>query len=530
MNEQNLKPPFQKGVVHNPNGRPKGASLKTQVQTLFVDMMAEPVRHGGKQVPFLQAYKAEFLKSAMDGTWASRILCERLFSENILDNIDKSLNRDMRENEDFQHYRIMKKGHGIQQKILLDKSRNIYEMAGRRAGKTEGNILKAVDTAILDNNNVLIVCLTYETAIKLYWKGTIELFETLGYDIALQNRTEGLIQLANGSAVSMKGNNSVTDREKFRGQHWDLVIIDEVQSQSALPYLINDIIEPTLIDKAGTLMLTGTGPRVRGTYWEELWTNGKNASRYNWNLSINPFIKNYEKVLDEVKEAKGLTDSSPLFQREYLGMCVYDDDAMVYRLTADNYFDDIDMTAWISSQPRSDIKFTSGLDYGFCDSDGFVIIMFSTSRTERFIIFEHKGNRTGVTELADKIKAGIKYVEESSIFSSIPEKHFYIYSDSGGAGKKISFELSQQFGLPCLDAYKSNKDFAIEILQEEVRKGLVKTRTGSVFSDEALKTVWARNEKDELTRQIDDNTFHPDLLDAILYSLRFVWQNYTKTE
>lgn len=526
-NIQNLKP-IKKGETRNPKGRPTGASLKTQVQSLFIEMLDEPVTKGKGSVPFIQAYKKEFIKSALAGTWASKILSERLFADNILDNIDKSLNKDMRENEDFQQYRVMLKAHNYQQRILLDKSRNIYAMAGRRAGKTEGNILKAVSVAMKDDSNVLIICLTQETAMKLYWKGISDLLETLGYDVASADRTMGLFTLGNGSIISLKGNNSVTDREKFRGFHWDLAIVDEVQSQSALPYLIDDILEPSLIDKAGTLMLTGTGPRVRGTYWETLWSDNKNASKYNWNLSANPFIKNYTKVLDEIKETKGLTDSSPLFQREYLGLCVYDDDAQVYRLNDNNFFVDNDITQWINSQPLSDVQFTAGLDYGFCDSDAFVIIMFSSSRPEKWLLYEHKGNRTGITELANKIKDGINYVNTNPIFAKCPNKYFSIYSDSGGAGKKISYELNTQFQLPCLDAYKANKDFAIEILQEEVKTGSFKTKKGSVFEDEALKTIWARNDNDELTRQIDDTTYHPDLLDAILYSLRYVWINYGK--
>jgi len=71
---------------------------------------------------------------------------------------------------------------------------------------------------------------------------------------------------------------------------------------------------------------------------------------------------------------------------------------------------------------------------------------------------------------------------------------------------------------------------AIELLQEETRKGIFKVKKDSIFADEALKTIWGRNDKDELTREIDDGAFHPDLLDAVLYSMRYIWQNYTKPQ
>ena len=111
VNKQNLNPPYKKGQSGNPNGRPKGASLKSQVQTLFIEMLSEPVSYKKKSTPFFTAYKQEFIKQALNGGWSSKFLAERIFNDNILDEIDKSLNKDIREDKDFQQYRIHKKAH-----------------------------------------------------------------------------------------------------------------------------------------------------------------------------------------------------------------------------------------------------------------------------------------------------------------------------------------------------------------------------------------------------------------------------------
>ena len=66
------------------------------------------------------------------------------------------------------------------------------------------------------------------------------------------------------------------------------------------------------------------------------------------------------------------------------------------------------------------------------------------------------------------------------------------------------------------------------MLQEEIRTGNLKVDPDGVFADESLKTVFARNEKDELTRVIDDDIFHPDIMDAIRYALSLIWVNYKK--
>ena len=97
-----------------------------------------------------------------------------------------------------------------------------------------------------------------------------------------------------------------------------------------------------------------------------------------------------------------------------------------------------------------------------------------------------------------------------------------VYADTGGLGKKVAYDLSLK-GLPMQDAYKADKDMGVEMLQDEVRTGMFKARRGGAFEDECLKTVFARNERDELTRTLDDDAYHPDLIDAVRYAMRPIW-------
>lgn len=526
--------PFKKGDPNiNRGGRKAGtASYRSMIQEAFVDIMSSKMQVGKQSVPYYQAFLENLKIAALKpDSKAFTFMAERLLAENVLDDIDRQLNKSKREDRDFLAYRVLKDCHDFQQKVLLSKDRYIYLMAGRRAGKSEADVKKAVSTAIdREDARILLIGLSFTRCIEVFWQPIVQLLGDLGIEVLSHNRSEGTLKLNNNSEIHFHGNTTVDERDKIRGSKWDVVIIDEVQNQKALPILINEIIEPTLLDRKGQLILSGTGPKVRGTYWEELWTNNVNALKLNWNISHNPFIPDYEKVLEDIKRDKGLSDTSPLFLREYLGKISYDDDALVFRLTPDNYYNtENEITQWINSQPVTDVKFSAGLDYGWSDADGFVITMFSTSKPEKWILWEHKSNRTGITELADKIKEGIAYINTNPIFQCIPDRHFYIYSDAGGVGKKVSYELSTQYGLPCLDAYKVDKDFQIEMLQEEVRTGHLKVRENGPFAAEALKTVFARNEKDELTRLIDDDVFHPDLCDAMRYSLSLVWINYKNT-
>ena len=533
---------FKKGDPNiNRNGRvPGSTSYKAQVQQTFLDIMSKDIKVGKTTTKYYQAFLENFLKEGLNpNSKAFAFLAERLMPEHVLDDIDARLNRSKREDEDFLNYRIYKSCHDYQQKVLVSMEKLILLLAGRRAGKTEADIKKAISVAIKPGSLVLYIGLTVNRCLDLFWNGTIDGLTDLGLEIESQSRTEGRIVLVNGSEIHFNGNTDKAERDKLRGSKWDLVIIDEVQSQKGLVNLIDEIIEPTLMDRKGQLILSGTGPKVRGTYWETMWSDTERfpGLRLNWNITNNPFIVDYKTVLDDIKAKKGLTDNSPLFIREYLGRICYDDDAMVFRMSDSNIYTDEQLRQWVDSQPTADIKFTAGLDYGFSDSDAFVIICYSESSNEKFVLYEYKMNRTGITELATAIKEGINKVINNPIFNkqkimyngpfqeTTPDidKFFYIYCDTNE--QKISVELRNQYGLNTNNAYKYDKGLAIELLQEEIRRGDFKLPSkSSIFYDESLKTIWKRDDNDNLTREIDDDAYHPDMMDAIIYALRDKWR------
>jgi len=70
----------------------------------------------------------------------------------------------------------------------------------------------------------------------------------------------------------------------------------------------------------------------------------------------------------------------------------------------------------------------------------------------------------------------------------------------------------------------------IELLQDEARRSMLKVRQGGPLSEEAMRTVFARNDQDQLTREIEDITYHPDMMPAVTYALRPVWWFTRKIE
>jgi len=516
---------FQPGNTMSKGKAPGSINVKARIQKNILTMMDTPVgKEDGEDVLFGEAFFRVFTREAMNPDSISfKIMTERLIEPGVFDNLEKMVNKNRREDLDFLAYRIYKKAFQIQKNILSSPSERLYLMAGRRAGKTEV-IRFMIETALAvkEDAKVLYIGRTFTTAQKAVWNEVLTMMDDLGISVQIKNASDGYVKWSNGAEFHVKGNNTVEDRDKLRGGKYHLAIVDEAQTQPGLTYLVQDILEPMLLDFKGQLVLAGTGPKVRGTFWETVWSNEEKfpGERYNWNLTQNPFIPDHSTVLAKIRKDKKITENSPLYLREYLGKISYDDDALVYRLEDHNFFTWEELATWMRAQPTTDIKFTSGLDYGFVDSDGFVIIVWSTASRERFMIFEHKSNRTGVTELVQKIQEGIQFTKTDQ-FNDVHDRDFSIYCDT--SDQKISYELQTQYGIPAVNAYKHNKDFAIEQLQEDVRHGRFKVLKGGVFEEEALKTVFRRDEQDNLTREIDDETFHPDLVDAVLYAMRPVW-------
>ena len=526
------------GPSLNPYGRPAGSrnGVKIKIQEAFLATMEKEVEvkdaDGTKRkTSFFNAFNEIFAADALNpGSQAFKFLADRLYGQDILQDIDAQVNRARAQDTDFAMYRVLKRGFDVQQRVLLSHARDIGIMAGRRAGKSETNKLESIK--VIESGpgkRVLIIGLTIMKTVQIYFDDMVRMMDELGIEFA-PSSTENNITTGNGGLVQFGGNSNKLEREKYRGQHWDLIIIDECQSQTELGAFIADIINPMLLDTAGTLMLTGTGPRTRGTFWEKYFTNpSPSGLRLNWNLSSNPAIADYQNALAQVREKYNLAETDPLYMREYLGLIVYDDDALVYRLTDQNYYTDDSMLAWMATQSPDDIRFVGGLDYGFRDSDAFVVFMYSEKANEKWLVYEYKQNGTDVSTLCDAVNSAKEYIRTSVLFSGSYRRDFDIFADT--SDQKISLELNHRYGISVHNALKYDKSMAVQMLREEVRQGNLKTKSGSVWAEESLRIVFKRMEIEGqasvITREIDDEIYHPDEMDAILYSLRNYWLTHT---
>lgn len=509
---------FKPGESGNKGGRPKGRSVKTVLYSSMRKALTQPKKGG--TIPLGQELTEKIIQRAVNEptSYEAKAMVDYILKTATPDEVDGRLDRFMTRNVDFLEYRIYKQLTDIQQVIFASNNPEIAMMAGRRAGKTEEFKARAKRRAAR-GERYLYIGLTAQRAIDLMYDDVLKGVTDLGLTVEVKSRTTGEIKLTNGAELYFKGNHTTDEREKHRGGKWHEINVDECQSQKALAYLLEDICGPMLMDYKGTLVLGGTGPRVRGTYWEVLWTKTSAAGKYNWNLTKNPHIPDAEKALAEIREKKGLKETDPLYVREYLGQIAYDDDALVFRLTDSNLYQQKTFTEWLSRQTVTDVHFVGGLDYGWTDADAFAILCFAEGSRETWLIDTYKKRREGTRELATAIKTMLEALKAK--YPNYMHHEVMIYGDS--SGPKISNDLSTEYGLPIMPAYRAGRDMAIEILRDDIRAGAFKTPGGTDFDDECLKTVYARDEADNLTHEIDDETYHPDVIPAVLYACRDIW-------
>jgi Terminase large subunit, T4likevirus-type, N-terminal len=543
--------PFLPGQSGNPHGRPIGStSVKAKVQQALLDVLEKPDPTKPTQNNFTSILE-KWLTDCRNGEpYAVRLMVDRLFQPELLADIDRILQAEKRENTDLLTYRILNSSHDKQQSLLLTKEKLILIMAGRRSGKTHGLARLYVKTMLETDKAVcLYLGKTVTVAVEQMFNPVMDLLHFLGIECEQSSRNEGIIRIDRGSELHIRGNSSKEERAKLRGFKWHLAGVDEAQDQGFLEILLPEIIEPALMDVGGTLLLAGTGPRIAGTRWQEMWENKEKykAFRINFDIRDNCYIKDHLAALQEVLRTHNWKESNSTFQREYLGLPVLDVDAMVYRLSGDpikgggNYFTDDELMKWVKSQPVDDIQATGGIDFGFDDYCSFALILWSKKTHEKYLWGEFKNHGINTQEFVGVVKSQLARLEATFPFipnfkRSVKENDadwthlpYSIHCDTEGLGKQLAYDLQTIYKMNVQPAYQGQQDMQVTNLQGEVQREWFKCRVAqnglnSQFHEESSRTVFARTkDTDELTRLIDHETFHPELLKSVLYGIRTVW-------
>lgn len=457
--------------------------------------------------------------------------------------------------------------------LIKQGKRHTALYGGSRSGKTFLIVLVIVLRALLfPGSRHLIYRLRLKDAIQSIWLETLprvlSFFPGIGR-ILSANETRHVMEFANGSEIWVAGVDDARSEDSVLGKEYATIYHNEA---SQIPYLTAWKVRTRLAQKvpgctAREFVDLNPTTRAHWTYKEFVLKIDPVHSKPG---DIRPIANPDQFVAMQINPggnaanldgdylATLATAPESMRRRFYLGEYADDNNLTVFPFPASSYYAGRDFEAWVQQVGPGNVRFTAGLDLGFEDADGFVIIAYvpklvrdasNTPRDEleaarrgreanpkppegtdkRWLIYEYKARRSGLAELAEAVRAGLKWAEDKARELGLSSANPLIYSDTGGGGAKMVYDLRTVHKLPVLPAYKRDKLAAIELLQDEVKAGQFMIPADGAFAQEAEAIVWTKDpETGEIVRTIDDKQYHPDLMDAILYAMRFVWYTVQK--
>lgn len=398
-----------------------------------------------------------------------------------------------------------------QLQFIMDPAKFKTAVCSRRAGKTIACAADLLHTALSHaEGDVAYITLNRKTAKKIIWKELLKLNKT--YDLGGKpDLSELTLTMPHGPVIHISGAKDETEIAKFLGHPLRKCYIDE--AQSFRPYiedLIEQVLEPTMIDYDGSIILIGTPGPVPAGYFFEACHNEESWKNFKWTLHSNPHIllkskKTPEEHIAEVCKRRGVEVGHPGIQREFFGKWEYDAEGLVYTFNPTrNIFTQL---------PEGEMQYIFGIDIGYVDADAIAVLGYSFKDKNVYLVQEIVTKKQDITSLANQIK-------------QLQEKYkpIKMVMDAGALGKKIQEEIRMRHNINAETAEKHRKFEFIELLNDDLRNSRFKAYKNSNFEQDSYLVQWDRSKPGKL--KISD-TFHTDIGDAVLYAWReckhFFW-------
>ena len=512
---------------HIRTGKRRQSSIDKQKETRAMNVaikngVYEELRQqlaGGNEVyysKFIEKYLKEAQKNPNSS--AGKKVADIIFQEDILEKLDEEHQKEMAEDQEFIQYKLFKQFFKEQREVLyeINHSKRIVVCCSRRAGKTDLASGAINIAAMIPNTKIIYVNLTYTNALNQIFDNTVERSEKSGLVITNSSKSSGEIEWANGSSLRICGNSNNAEIDKLRGEkRVSLVIIDEFFHQRNMEYAINEVIGPLMLDISNsTILCLGTPPRIPKTYGERVWTTEKGWKKFHWTAEENPYIPNYDEFIEELCKNKGITRDAPFIRREYYGeIGAYDTEAQVFK----------DYKTYSKDAPLDFVpeKVALGIDIGFEDNNAIIALAYNNEKAR--VIEERKFNRASISEIIKQVNEvysnSKKFLIENNKNANIGDVN--IFCDMNN--KELVYELYSVQKLPAYTCYKYNKALAISQMAEFCRTSKIVIPEDGILADECDRTLYKRDEEDNILSEIDDELFHPDALMALLYACRQMW-------
>lgn len=422
-----------------------------------------------------------------------------------------------------------------QHAFVTDRSRRKSARCPRRAGKSYACLVLMCRTALLRPGAVIeYICLTRGQAKKNLWRH-LKKFDS-EFELGLKfHDTNITATFPNGSVIEFMGGETRQEIEKFRGQSFDLCVVDEGKSfqSEILLELIEDILDPALADRFGVLAMIGTpGNILAGPFFEATssydptdpkqrkraqkprdWRRRDEfkANNWRWNWSFHNWHTKHNTAMPHIwegalesKENRGIPDNDPTWMREWMGEWTPSESLMVYAFNST-------LNTYDGALPEGhEWQYLLGLDLGYNDSTAIVVSAFSDTCDTMYQVYEFKE-----PELTfDKIERQVR-----KVMKKFPELNAMI-ADTGGLGKTIVESLRER-GLAFEAALKTDKLDHIELVNSDLRAGKIKLLPDSHLAAEMTLLQWSDASYRKENKDTDNH-----LCDAHLYLIRHAYHHF----
>lgn len=405
-----------------------------------------------------------------------------------------------------------------QLEFVQDKSLNTIAVCSRRAGKSTAVAADLVLTGVgTPECTALYVTGTRSDAKKIIWREILK-FNRVHQLGGEPNISELTLSFPNDSVVRLHGAKDEGEIDKIRGQLPPIkkVFVDEAQKirDSILIKLIDDVLEPALLDYGASISLLGTPGSIPSGYFYRMAHNLKEDgsaldakiwSVHQWTFFDNPYIAikskcSHQELLDRVLKRRGLSIDHPTIQREYFGKWTLDlESLLIHYDPKKNHYDTLPTF-------KKPWNYILGIDLGYDDADALSVLAWHEESPITYLVDEVITKGQGITELVQQVE--------------ILQKRYDITKmviDQGGLGKKIAEEMRRRHAIPVHAADKARKMEHVAFLNDALRTGRFMAKQGSRFAQDSY-LVEIDHDKSKPDKIVVSEKFHSDIIDSVLYS------------
>jgi hypothetical protein len=442
--------------------------------------------------------------------------------------------------------------HGWQQQLIEDPSRRISALVGRGGGKTTALCVRAVKRCVRQRRaHVLYFATTRLRAKDLVWYPLKDLCDRLGLvsgvDVTFNETELRCTFLRTGSVYQLSGMSDLAEIEKWRGQSYDEVQIDEGASHKheLLDVLIYQVLGPRM---RGPILIVGTaGKLLGGTFYDVTRLGSDRHAPYEdrkagkiearpwsshwWTLEMvmalpgaakkyPAMLELWENALQEFEDNKWGPEH-PIRKREYGAVWASDNTLNIfqYRARLDdgapwNEWDpkrvelgpDRVAIAELPTQPDGaridDWLYALAMDHGSSDNFALNVFAVSPSDPDRTIYhvycFEQPkmyARRIAILMLGPKVLTDLEIAHQTpgGIIGAIGWPTGMV-SDVKALGQNILDELSNVYGIRVLPADQQGKHAAVELANGDLADGKVKILKDSHLAKQLEQLQWKKDE------------------------------------